>query len=194
MIVITHSLGAIIFKKILEYAEQGDLRLKPFVNNLKGAILISGPNNGAVQFKVMRKVLREKFGKMLMFDSFGEVGVSKDEMTDMLLSAVRCTKTVYFVYKRNKSNLIKLQNSFDKLKLNAITISEGKRMRFGMMKLLIVVIRKKDSVMKGYPDIHIANKNHSEICMVKDETDPTLISISEFIDKSFGDLKIKESI
>ena len=185
LIVITHSLGTLIFKRILEYANKGDPRLQSLKDNLKGVIFISGPNKGVSFMKELKKDLRFMC-QLPRFDSLGSLAVSQDEALDYIMATLHYSKTTYYMARNSKAKLEKLQANFDSMKIKGMTISEGKLSRLGPMNTKVMIVDKEETIMKGYPNIHIESKNHSEINKVKDEHDPTLISISQFIDESFN--------
>lgn len=193
LVVVTHSFGTIVFKKILEYAANGDPRMKSFIHNLKGAVFLGGPNNTNSSSNSTAAYIKQSWGLIGRFDQFGELAVSRDEATDLLVSSCRTLKATYYMSMRSCKKIQRLQESLDKLRLNVMTMSEGKKMLFGICTVPMVVVPREATVMKGYPDAHVPQKNHSELCMVTDENDPTLIEIKKFIEKSFKGLKSEQN-
>ena len=186
LIVITHSMGTLVFKKILKYAAQGDPRLKSLKENLKGVIFIAGPNNGISFTDYFKQNIKGFLGQTVRFDAWGGVGISQDEVLDHIIATMYHTKATYYMAKRNHKNLEKLQSNFDEMKIKAITLSEGQPIKFGPFNYLTYVVKKSEAIMKGYPNVNLPDKNHSETNKVKDKNDPTFIAISKFIDESFG--------
>lgn len=135
-------------------------------------------------FENTKKSLANLIGLLLRFDPIGELAIPLDENLDYLLYGSFLSKTSYYVSRRNTCKLQKLQKEFDKLNLNAMTISEGKKIRFGPLQTPMVVITEEEAKMTGYKNIHIQDKNHSEINKVANEKDPTFIAINEFIANS----------
>lgn len=185
LVVITHSLGTLIFKRILEYANEGDPRLKPLKDHLKGVLFIAGPNRGVSFMGALREELNSA-SYLLRFDSLGSLAVNHEEAMDNLVATLNFSKTSYYIARKIKSRLDKLQKNFDSMNIKAMTISEGKHSRMGLFGSQIMVIDKEDAVMKGYPNVHIEDKNHSQVNKVRDEKDPTLITVTGFIDECFG--------
>eukprot|EP00826_Nyctotherus_ovalis_P062732 TRINITY_DN9129_c0_g1_i4.p2 TRINITY_DN9129_c0_g1~~TRINITY_DN9129_c0_g1_i4.p2 ORF type:complete len:203 (-),score=44.98 TRINITY_DN9129_c0_g1_i4:122-730(-) len=185
LVVVTHSLGTLVFKRILEYANKGDPRLESLKQNLKGVVFIAGPNKGISFIDSFKEDLKVAC-YMPRFDSLGSLAVSQEEALDYFLATLYYSKTTYYMARRLKTRLEKLQENFDKMKIKGMTISEGQPSRIGPTRTKVMIVDKAEAVMEGYPNVHIESKNHSETNKIRNKDDPTLIAVSKFIDESFG--------
>ncbi len=111
-IIVAHSLGVIVVKKILAYAAKGDPRVQPLLRNLKGVVFISGPNNGTALIAKIQEQMHNLIGLTLRFDAVGELAVSPEEANDYIMSGLCFSKSTYYVSRREKNKFRKLQADF----------------------------------------------------------------------------------